>query len=539
MNIILTESSFLKNISIEGDIYLIDSIDSFGVAKGIKLYEYFIRSHKKARIVNKVLFENNFVSNAALHLSLMKLSDKTLFEMVRILEIINDFRDANKNDTIFVYSKYNEYLSDIANLLKATLDDVVIVDIRIKKINNIKLYIKPVLKIIILMLLFFIYRPKNKDINGIFFMYNDHISFKFAIPFLKYKITTFPFFSSGLLFSKILYDSKNYINFKFINPLQFVKGIRRLSNNKKCIVNSNLPNAIKHIYIEKLLELEIDTMMILSLKSKFRKIKYIIGSFDSYPEIDYVTFLLNSIYNIKTICIPHGVNFKYKVNYISYGTNIYTLWSQNHFDRMAEVSFEKSGIKKITGNNVYADTLSSLMHKGRNKTILIIGEYFSEDNFYSSPFNKKTTILLFEIMKKFIQRHSDCKLNIRTRIYDDYFNIASKYISSNISISDTDISIIDSINDSDLVISIFSNALHEALLLEKKVIQVNLLNIENYRDLASDGLVYYADSAEKFEKYLEDWYDDKLYPKIDYKLHLEKYANNGKFNLLKESDIYE
>ena len=51
-----------------------------------------------------------------------------------------------------------------------------------------------------------------------------------------------------------------------------------------------MPNVIKKIYIEKLLELEIDTMMILSLKSKFRKIKYIIGSFDSYPEIDYVTF---------------------------------------------------------------------------------------------------------------------------------------------------------------------------------------------------------------------------------------------------------
>ena len=65
------------------------------------------------------------------------------------------------------------------------------------------------------------------------------------------------------------------------------------------------------------------------------------------------------------------------------------------------------------------------------------------------------------------------------------------------------------------------------------------MNIENYRDLATDGLVYYADNAEKFEKYLEDWYEDKLYPKIDYKLHLEKYANNGKFSLLKESDIYE
>lgn len=539
MNIILTEISFLKNISIEGDIYLIDSIDSFDSAKGIKLYEYFIRSHKKARVINKILFEKKIFSNSALHLSLMKLSDKTLFEIVRILEIINDFRNIDKSNTIFIYSKYNEYLLDIANLLKTTLDNVVIVNIEIEKINNIKPYIKSVLKIIILMLFSFIYRPKNKDINGIFFMYNDRISFKFAIPFLKYKITTFPFFSSGLLFNKLLYGSKNYINFKFINPLQFVKGIHRLLNNKKSIVNSDLPNVIKKIYIEKLLELEIDTMMILSLKSKFRKIKYIIGSFDSYPEIDYVTFLLNSMYKIKTICIPHGVNFKYKVHYISYGTNIYTLWSQNHFDRMAEVSFEKSGVKKITGNIVYTDTLSSLIHKDKNKTILIIGEYFSEDNFYSSPFNKNTTILLFEIMKRFMQRHSDCKLNIRTRIYDDYFNIASKYLSSNISISNTDISIIDSINDSDLVISIFSNALHEALLLEKKVIQVNLLNIENYRDLATDRLVYYADNAEKFEKYLEDWYEDKLYPKIDYKLHLEKYANNGKFSLLKESDIYE
>lgn len=127
----------------------------------------------------------------------MKLSDKTLFEIVRILEIINDFRNIDKNNKIFIYSKHNEYLLDIANLLKITLDDVVVIDIKIEKINNIKLYIKPVLKIIILMMFFFIYRPKNKDINGIFFMYNDKISFKFAIPFLKYKITTFPFFHLG------------------------------------------------------------------------------------------------------------------------------------------------------------------------------------------------------------------------------------------------------------------------------------------------------------------------------------------------------
>jgi hypothetical protein len=264
-------------------------------------------------------------------------------------------------------------------------------------------------------------------------------------------------------------------------------------------------------------------------------LKNIIGLFDTYSPIDYVTHNLNIENNITTICVPHGINFKQKVNYISYGTNVYTFWSENHLNRMEEsnISHLKEVVSKIfTGNVVYKNTLESIQeNKINNKKILVVGEYFSEDNYYSSPFNRQISKDFFDVLSQFLKEHDECSMTIRTRLNDEYSKLASLYINNKIKMSNPMKPITDEINDHDLVVSVFSNALHEGLLLEKKVLQVNLFGIENYRDLASNGLVYYADTKNDFSNILDEWYQDNLYS-INYKKHLKEYANDGVFEKL-------
>lgn len=494
------------------------------------LFKYFMKTHKIARELNKIMISEYKFLNSALYLSLFKLTDEILFKSIRVLEIVKDIKKDYPDSVIFVDTKYNRYLNLFAKELNYDFKDVILKDrnSNLQK-NNL---IKTIAKIIIL--IFNSFKLVKMDSKNIFFLYNDKISFEFAKPYIEDNMVTYPFFSSGFKFKKNNYGIKEYINFKFIVLKELFRGIKNYRKNKAYINNSILPIEIKEIFLSKLFELELNAMMILSLNKKYPNLENILGLFDTYNSIDYVTERLNKEQNIKTICIPHGINFKYKVHYISYGVNVYTFWSKNHLKRMEDSNLinDTKTNKVLTGNIVYKNTLDYLQNKKlNNKNILVIGEYFPKDDYYTSPFNEKTTKELFDTLKDFMDKNQDCHLNIRTRLNDDYCKLALKYVSSNIKISSPNVSIIDEINNSDLIISVFSNSLHEGLLLEKNVLQVNLLGIENYRDLANDNLLFYADTSEKVKRILEIWYRNNL-PKLDYEKHLKEYANNGNFEKL-------
>jgi hypothetical protein len=532
--ILLCDSSVLKTSikkELFSNIFLLEdmTLNSDNTSK-IALYKYFMKTHKKARELNKIILNENKSLNLAMHLSLIKLSDEIIFKIIRVLEILKDIQLNNPNSQITVNTIYNKYLITFARLLNYNLQNAVIIDI---SSNTIKSNIlKTIVKIILLTINSL--RVNKKNIENIFFLYNDKIAFDFAKPYLESSLTTYPFFSPGLTYKQKKYDVEEYISFKFIVFKELLVGLKKYQTNKKDILNSNLPLEIKEVYLSKLFELELNSMMIMSLKHRYKNLKNVIGLFDTYASIDYVTQQLNSFQNINTVCIPHGINFKYKVHYISYGVNTYTFWSKNHFKRMEESNLisDINTNKIITGNAVYQNTLKHIVpNQTGSKNILVVGEYFSTDDYYSSPFNKEVSQKLFETLKEFIDAHPDCHLTIRTRLNDEYSKLASKYTSSKIQLSSPDISMIDEINQNDLIISVFSNALHEALLLEKNVLQVNLLEIENYRDLADDNLLFYADSIEKVKNILNKWYEGNL-PKLDYKKHLSEYANNGKFQPL-------
>ena len=494
------------------------------------LYKYFIRTHKTVRELNKIIISEYKFLNSGLYLSLIKLADEFFFTCIRILEIIKDIKIEYPNYSILVDTKYNRFLKLFAELLNYDLENIYIENkiYNPLRTNNIKIFIK------IILLLINSFRIKHENIKNIFFLYNDKVSFEFAKPYLDDSLITYPFCSPGLIYKNNKYGVENYVDSKFIVFKEFLKGLRNYRNNRMKIIRSNLLMEIKDIFLSKVFELELNSMTVLSLKKKYPDLENILGIFDAFSSIDYITEKLNKEQNIVTICIPHGINFKYKVHYISYGVNVYTFWSKNHLKRMEDSNLinDTKTNKVLTGNIVYKNTLDCLQNKKlNNKNILVIGEYFPKDDYYTSPFNERTTKELFDTLKNFMDKNKDCHLNIRTRLNDDYCKLALKYVSNNIKISSPNVSIIDEINNSDLIISVFSNSLHEGLLLEKNVLQVNLLGIENYRDLANDNLLFYADTSEKVKRILEIWYKSDL-PKSDYTKHLKEYANNGNFEKL-------
>lgn len=505
--------------------------------KYIELYKYFMRSHKTSRELNKLILQNCTL-NRSLILSLLKSIDKTIFESIRIIEILRDLQ--SHNNVIDVKTKYNDLIMILIKIMNIELINVNFQKYKgkIKLNNKFITNIKSVFKIMILLYNSFFIKC-SKKINKIFFLYNDTLSYEFIKPYVDSNSKTFPFFTNKFIIKNWKFKNNNVLNRKFITFSELLNACYRYYKNLKNIRESNLPNEIKEILFSSLLNLEIDSAIFLSLKQKYKNLKTIIGLFDAYNGIDYITYNLNKKQNIETICIPHGINFKYKVNYISYGTNIYTFWSRDHFNRLEESNLLKSENTKkvITGNIIYKNTLEKIIKNNlESKNILVIGEYFSLDNYYSSPFNEKSTIRLFEALKNFVKETDKCSVTIRTRLQDGYYRIAKRYESDKIKISSPEeISLVDEINKHDLIIAVFSNALHEALILEKKVIQVNFLSIENYRDLAKDGLVYYATNENELLNLLKKWYNGEL-KELNYKFHLKKYCNNGKFEKLKIKD---
>jgi len=499
----------------------------------IDYYKYFMEAHRTTRQINNKIYliinedKYNTINNALLA-TILKSSDKELFLIVRMLLIVKDY--SNKNDKIMVDMDNSSLLKPVSQLLQFPFKITVVKKRKI--FTTIKNNYKYLLALPILLCNSFFIKKRNEKI--IFFLWNDSVSYEFAKPYLDDNLMLYPFFTRGFYIKKVKYENSNYIKFNFIVFRELLSLIKRYIRNKKNIQQIKIDENIKKLFNSKLLSIELSSSIVLSLYSKFPNLKNIIGLFDANNYIDYITYNLNTIYNVKTICIPHGINFKYKVNYISYGVNQYTFWSSKHLETMKKnlVFKNQETDLTITGNIVYNKMVKSKCNNLSNfKNILVIGEYFPKDDFYTSAFNEKVSKKFFEILKEFVVKHKDVKITVRTRLNDEYSKLANKYCSKRFIISNSNENLINQVCAHDLIISVFSNVLHEALLLEKKVLQVNLLEIENYRNLAEEKLVYYANTEVKFKEYLEKWYLNEL-NELNYSKHLENYANNGLFEKL-------
>lgn len=492
------------------------------------LSRYFTESHKLTRRLNKELINKwQDLPDKSLLLSLIKLSDKELFECVRLLLIVDDFK--SKGLTVSLTTVRYSLLLSVASILDYSLGGVILCN-RNGKYNPFNYYKNKLGKLVLFLLNSF--KVKSFNESKVFVLYDNLVSFEYAKPYLKNAVA-YPYLTGRSEYKNVVYNFYSNIDYKYICPKLLLKSLSRFIRNRKYVSSSPFSKPIKKVFLKHLVELEINLLCFESLVEKSNGLNSIIGLFDAFSSIDYITKELNDGYNVKTVCIPHGVNFKDKVHYISYGVNTYTFWGEDHFQRLSDsVLFsDEPVVKKITGNILFEKTINKYKPScidGKRKTILIVGEYYSKDGFYSSPFNEEHTRRMMSTIKSVVSGLPDVDVVIRTRLKDRYAEVCQEFSSENITIVEPIVPIEEDILNSSVVISIFSNVLHEALLLKRHVIQVNMFGIENYRDLAQDKLVTYATSEKELSESIVAWSKNDTF-EPDFELHESKYCNNGKF----------
>ncbi|KAF7775448.1 hypothetical protein PCIT_a1642 [Pseudoalteromonas citrea] len=481
----------------------------------------FIKSHKRGREFNRHLIETSPIGNK-LTLSLLKSIDLRVFQCMRLIECMIDI-NLEKGSRVSFLSCEPEFLTYILKYFDFSYETIFPLPSKRKITLGLKLYLKSL--ILYINGLFF----RGNTSNKVFISYDDSVAYRILEPYEE-ECTIYPLLTNNLIFSKGLNFSKGHFDRKFLSYFGFKYFLYASIMTRRTIKNSTLPSVIKNIFLGQVTELELEVAQILSVKGKQKELTHVYGFFDTCGYIDYATEKLNNLQSVTTVCIPHGVNYKEKCHYISYGTNIYSLWSDNHFERMESSNLlkEEATTKLITGHIGYYKNVLVPKTVAKQKNILVVGEYFSKDGYYSSPFNESTSRRLFSVLKQFAEQ-TNTSITIRTRLDDDYMKVAQYYACEKIVISTANVNLVDQILNHDLVISVFSNVLHEALILKRDVLQVNFLGISNYRDLASDNLVHYATNEQQCYNLLFLWHECNL-PKIDFDYHLKKYCNDGKFN---------
>ncbi len=524
------DSILSKDIE-EYDIILSTKIDSpeNNIYK-IEPHQYFMEAHKQTRVLNKKLLEYD---QSSIFLSLLKGSDRIFFDYVRIILILEKSYGLYKFKSITIDIENNSLFNEILLLLDKNFSfDIVF------NINNTKKNIKKNLffrfcyfatKLFKYLILSFVdSNKKDKQFEKVLVPYYSAQSYLNISHLDNKDVAIYPLMSSIDKYKEFHKDIHNLIKSRVVTGKYFIAYFKQSYLNYKLLQKSNIPKNIKRVLFPSVFDLSFYDSLYKSFVDLYGP-KNIIGQFDATWYIDYLTEQLNKM-GVITTCIPHGVNYKYKVNYISQGVNEYSFWSIEHKKQFDENVLVKNCDTEVISGFIGFKRLKERYLRERDnfssskKSILIIGEYFSSDNYYTSPFNYDTSKRLFEKLKEY-----NLPITVRTRLDDDYHRLANKYTLYGFKITDpSKKDIFTEIMEHDLVISVFSNALHESLLLRKKTLQVNFLGIENYRNLADRGLVYYASSEDKLDHFMSHYVNSTL-PKLNFDLHEKEYCSEKIF----------
>jgi len=530
-----------KNIDFDGyeHIFLIKTSsidfhechDDSNKVKYIDLSTYFMKTHKQTRHLNKILLKKNHDS---MFISLLKSSDRVFFEYVRLIVVLQELSSTFKFTDIDIIVDNKKLLIEILEMTniafnfhlhtlgkeRFNLKEMLIVRFlyRVSKLNK--------------YLYFFIreYKTMN-NFKVILTPYYSAQSYQYLAHFDYKDALVYPLISDHDQYSSFHKDIYNLQEKKFLTFNWYKKFFFKSYTNFIRLKKMSIPPAIRDVLSKRVVDLEFYNVLYQSAVDIYKP-EMFVGQFDATSYIDYITEELNTV-GVQTICIPHGINFKYKVNYISHGVNSYVFWSKEHKKQFDEnVLVQNCDNDEIGGFSGFKDMKKRYLKEKANfsnnqKSILLIGEYFSKDTFYTSPFNYETAKRLFEKLKGYALSLK-VPITVRTRLNDDYHHLALEYESYGIKISTPEKKeIFSEIMEHDLIVSVFSNALHESLLLRKKTLQVNFLGIENYRNLAERGLVYYARDEDELDMFMKRYMEDDL-DILDFALHEEEYCNSGK-----------
>lgn len=262
--------------------------------------------------------------------------------------------------------------------------------------------------------------------------------------------------------------------------------------------------------------------------------KVILAVKDAHLDAINWSWVLNKE-NIKFGCYSHSCNYNFRLEYIYIPFDFYFVWSEYHLSQIKSGSLINSDCRFfIAGSPQYKGTnFTSLTAKSHEVKydILVIGEYYY-DKFCDQPFNSLATNRLAKVLSQFADNYAIC---IRPRFTNDGYlkdvqTILGDTVDYSIPNEQTETTtVLEDILSSRVIISVFSGAIHEALLLEKTVIQVNFQGIKSPKNLEEENLVYYAESEAELRDILVKALEGNI-SELDYKKHAAIHVNNGIFD---------
>ena len=501
----------------------------------ISFASFFMKSHSTARKLNRKLFSDIGLLQKPQLVSLLKMTDKWIYKSCRLIHIANLLHEkysgeitfrTRLNHDLFLFVKKKLDYGDIGKIESNSANSVHIFRIMVSIIQNIFLAISLVLKSKLIKLPSFFG-------SKLLVTYDNPMSYGY-LKYFDQNSLTFPYFSIHTNKRSFIIKPKTLLPIKIMTFECFIGFLSELRKIFFELINAkSIPKPLQKIFLLELPKLILTVNIFRSVIISYPNIREVFGLFDTFNEIDYIRENLNNL-GIRITTVPHGINYKYKVNYISAGSNQYLFWSQKHSEAFLDNKLiEDSCSFIVVGNPQFKDLRDKyILQRSKNKPslgILVIGEYFSHDSYYTSPFNRTAATKFFQTLAEFHQHNQHIKLTVRTRLHDTYYDCAMKTCTEQTIFSDPNRSIFEEIMEHDLVITVFSNALHEALLLERNVIQVNFLEIENYRTLAENGFVHYATNQEELLELLRQYVNGGL-KRLKLGHHRLSYCNDAKYS---------
>jgi hypothetical protein len=448
----------------------------------------------------------NFVNKDINLLSLFKLCKLDLFNIGMILLLIE------KSPSAYICTQYNNYLIELGICKKSHI-------LKSRSEINYSLLIQfgylflINLQVILLFIKSFFIKPIN--VKKLFIDYEANRVFSFIKDNKSARLVKF-------------HDKGKYVDFI---------GIKIFYKQQKKFFSL----AIKYkILYQTIAKQAYHLSIIISLVSQ-NKPKVVVGAMDTYPAADLYSDTLK-LYNIKFGCYSHSYNYNFRTDYIFIPFDFYFIWSKAHYKHVSDGQHIKSNCKfYVTGCPFYNNVnFRELKKKNLEQIydILVIGEYYLHD-YSAQPFNTSATLKLAEVLKKYKEKIKIC---VRPRFHDEYYHDMFSVLKDNVIYSfpenetTASTSIMKDIKRSKVVISMLSGGMHDALIIDKPIIQANFLGIVEPKGLDSHNAVYYADSVSSLTNLIDDFFKGKL-EKIDNKYNKKYFLNNGQFNLERVKEV--
>ena len=445
---------------------------------------------KAYRLINKHIA--NLVNNDLELLSLFKLCKYDLFNLGMIMVVLNSKSDAK------ILTQYNSYLLDLK----------IIQQEQIKLQNNIKInIIKQIAMLIVI----------NVKAIGMYLK-------SFVLKANKTEILLMDYPTKNILGN--LEDNQNTMIIDINSIGQFItwQGLVKFFNQQKKLLLLSFKYKILSQNIAK------QSFYILKAISlvNFYKPKIILGTLDASIIADLYSSIFKS-YNIKFGCYSHGYNYDFRTEYIYIPFDFYFIWSQIHLDHIQKGTYIKNNCKfYITGSPLYKNFNFPLLREqtvALKYDILVIGEYYY-DNYALQPFNSQATLKLAEVLKTYSKQYNIC---IRPRMDDQYYKDMYSVLGDSVTYSfpknqsEAKNSMIDDIQASKIILGVYTAGLNDALLLNKFVIHINFIGIEEPRYFNINNAKYYANNGERLQEIINRILSSDM---INSKFDMNKYYFN-------------